>query len=209
MTVTGPLRSRTSIPQSSTILLPPPHCTSVYLKAGYGRLTFSPTTVFQDIRVYISCLIVLLASILAPFLPLVYQAIIASTSSTHIYIFPLASESKMAILKYRSLFADVLPRRTPKPEKYAPPAKPEAHVFLSASTSTSSLESITQPPAYSQAVGERPRRAVKVYPKPEADQVLSVTIRLRGDSYGEIFTTTATFQYVSLPRFLVFVLSWC
>lgn len=29
--------------------------------------------------------------------------------------------------------------------------------------------------------------------------MLSVTIRLRGDSYGEIFTTSATFQYVSPP----------
>lgn len=110
----------------------------------------------------------------------------------------------MAILKYRSLFADVLPRRSPKPEKYAPLGKSDTLVSVSASASTSSLESITQPPAYSQAVGERSRKAVKVYPKPEADQVLSVTIRLRGDSYGEIFTTTATFQYVSFPRFLGF-----
>lgn len=106
----------------------------------------------------------------------------------------------MAILKYRSLFSEVLPRRTPKPapERNAPLGKKaDSPVSVSASSSTSSLESITQPPAYAQAVGERSRRAVKFYPKPEADQVLSVTIRLRGDSYGEIFTTSATFQYVS------------
>lgn len=115
----------------------------------------------------------------------------------------------MAILKYRSLFADVLPRRSPKPTKYAPLGNPDNFVSVSASSSTSSLESITQPPAYAQAVGERSRKAVKVYPKPEADQVLSVTIRLRGDSYGEIFTTTATFQYVPLPPSNSLVLVYC
>lgn len=104
----------------------------------------------------------------------------------------------MAILKYRSLFAEVLPRRASKPA----PAKhasltADNFVSVSASSSTSSLESLTQPPAYAQAVSERSRRAVHLYPKPEADQVLSVTIRVRGDSYGEIFTTSATFQYVS------------
>lgn len=122
----------------------------------------------------------------------------------------------MAILKYRSLFADVLPRRSTKTEKTAKAAAPVAvgkpDTFaptISASLPSSSQVSTTHPPAYSpQAVGERSRRPVRLYTKPDADQVLSVTIRLRGDSHGEIFTTTATFQYVSFPGFLVYYLEY-
>lgn len=109
--------------------------------------------------------------------------------------------------KYRSLFSDVVGpvRRSSRGQataaRHAPLRKPSAVADTHPAFASSPLDPArtTGPPAY-QPPNQRSRKTLKVYPKPEGDQVLSVTIRLRGDCDGEILTTTATFQYDPLSQ---------